>query len=222
MPNIWKTSHVIPIHKKGPTSSPSNYRQISFTCICCRVLEKIINEKILQHLISHNVISPQQHGFRPLKSTTTNLLECVYDWTSSQQRRQKTDIIYFGIQKAFDSVSHSKLLHRVQSCGITGNLLQWLSNFLYHRKQHVLINETISGSIDVTSGVPQGSVLGPMLFLIYINDVVNSLPKDITIKLFAGDFKLNKLLSLDDSVLQRSINSPTSWSRERQLNLAQP
>ena len=120
-PNTWKTAHIIPIHKKGPTSSLSNYRPISLTCTCWRVQEKIINEKILQHLISHNLISPQQHGFRPLKSTTTNLLECVYHWTSSQQRRRQIDTIYFDFQKAFDSASHPKLLNKVQPYGITGN-----------------------------------------------------------------------------------------------------
>ena len=110
------------------------------------VEEKIINITILHHLISLDLISPQQHGFRPLKSTTTNLLECVYHWTTLQQLRQQIDIIYFDFQKAFDSISHPKLLNKVKSNGITGNLFQWLSDFLYQRKQHVLINDSISGS----------------------------------------------------------------------------
>ena len=212
----WKT----PIHKKGPTSLPTNYRPISLTCTCCRVMERIVNKNILAFLSNNGLIKKQQHGFLESKSTCTNLLECVYDWTIALQSKKSVDVVYFDYQKAFDSVSHPKLLQKIQCYGITNNLLLWLSDFLLNRTQRVRVNEILSEPRPVTSGVPQGSFLGPTLFLIFTNDIVDNITKaSVSTKLFADDIKLYAY-SESNQHLQDAITELTHWSDRWQLRLA--
>ena len=221
LPTNWKIACVSPIHKKGPTSWPSNYRPISLTSTCCRVMEKVITKNILTYLSTHNLISHHQHGFLRHKSTCTNLLECVYDWSSSLENCERTDIIYFDFQKAFDSVSHTKLMTKLKGYGISGDLLAWIFDFLSARTQFVRVNGHHSGPREVTSGVPQGSVLGPILFLIYINDITdNPAFEQVSVKLFADDIKIYKTFQPGNLAMQDAVDELVSWSGIWQLNLA--
>jgi len=169
-------------------------------------MERIINKEIQQYLTSNKLITNGQHGFCKKRSTCSNLLECVFDWAYSIESKYHTDIIYFDFKKAFDSVSHPKLLIKLKSYGLDGKLFQWLNNFLSNRRQLVTINNAISDQIDVTSGVPQGSVLGPTLFHLFINDIRDILTDiNVKFKLFADDLKLYSTRSNANNVNDLSI-----------------
>ena len=166
LPNEWKSATVVPILKnKGKATDPSNYRPISLTCICCKLMERLIKNNLYSHLVSNNAITNHQHGFVS-KSTQTQLLECTNMWLDE---KEGVDVVYIDVSKAFDTVSHPKLLNKMASYGIRGKFLNWVSDFLNTRTQTVKVNSSFSEPLPVSSGVPQGSVLGPLLYLIYSN-----------------------------------------------------
>ena len=176
-------------------------------------------------LLSSNnrLISYQQFGFLSKCSTCTQLLDCVNDWTLSLHNRHSVDVIYFDFTKAFDSVSHPKLLHKLQAYGFCGDLLRILANFLQDRTQRVVLPNGTSQFCSVISGVPQGSVLGPVLFLVYINDIVDLFENtNVCTKLYADDIKiyLEITCDTDHATLQDSTNKIYSWSNTWQLKLA--
>ena len=164
LPHEWKHSILTPKFKKGDPSDPSNYRPIALTCTCCKLLESLITSNLVNFLLTHKLISKSQHGFMKRHSTCTNLLESLKDWTLSLANHKSVIVGYIDFQRAFDSISHAKLIHKLISYGIEGNLLYWIQAFLSDRTQSVRIGSTLSSSCMVTSGVPQGSVLGPILF----------------------------------------------------------
>ena len=225
LPTSWKFAIVTPVHKKGPTRDPNNFRPISLTATCCRVMERIINNTLLRYLLDHHLISKQQHGFIQRRSVSTNLLDCLEDWTLNLQSRHVTDVIFFDFKKAFDTVCHSKLLVKLQSYGICGNLLLWIESFLNGRYQSVRVGNAISSAVPVISGVPQGSVLGPTLFLLFINDVVDIF-SDLTVSssLFADDLKLYTRYNLDaaHNDLQTAITRLVEWAELWQLQVSIP
>ena len=175
LPDSWKYATVTPIHKKGPTSDPNNFRPVSLTATCCRVMERVINNQLLHYLLDHHLISRKQHGFIKCKSVCINLLECLDDWTLNLQTRCVTDVIHFDFRKAFDTVCHNKLLSKSNSYGICGNLLSWIEAFLCGRSQSVRIDEAISTPIPVSVPVVFLKevywVRHCFYFLLYINDV---------------------------------------------------
>ena len=170
-------------------ADPTQYRPISLTSICCKIFERSVKTFLNEFITKHNIISEHQHGFQSKKSTQTQLLECSNNWTYWVDKREGVDVVYLDISKAFDSVSHSKLLHKLQKYGIRGKFFNCIKSFLEGRAQRVKVNNSFSKASHVKSGVPQGSVLGPLLFLLYINDVVGSL-KNCSIKIFADDCKV--------------------------------
>ena len=184
-------------------------------------MERIINKSLMHHLIQHKLINRNQHGFVSGRSTVTNLLECTQQWSEALQFRHSVDIIYLDFKKAFDSVAHNKLLTKLQCYGIHGNVVGWLANFLSQRKQRVNVGGILSNIAPVTSGVPQGSVLGPTLFSLYINDLPNIF-KDtcVVCKLFADDVKLYCFPISSEIQLQSALDKVAQWSHIWQLQLA--
>lgn len=222
LPAQWKTASVIPIFKKkGKNSDPSMYRPVSLTCIACKVFEKIIKNQIFAHCSANRIISDHQHGFVQKKSTQTQLLECANYWTYQVDQKNGVDVVYLDISKAFDTVSHPKLLKKLGQFGIKGKFLKWIANFLSDRTQKVTVNGVFSSSASVKSGVPQGSVLGPLLFILYINDIVKTV-LNVQIKIFADDCKLYIAFKKLDGyeMLLRDLIRVFSWFDLNQLRVA--
>jgi hypothetical protein len=220
VPNEWSKSLVTPLFKKGSLSDPKNYRPVALTCVACRVMERIVKDVIVSHLSAHQLIHKKQHGFISRHSTVTQLLECVELWQSQRDFGVPTDVVYLDYSKAFDSVSHQKLVFKLESVGISGNLLLWCRSFLSNRLQAVKLGSTVSEYIPVTSGVPQGSVLGPLFFLVFINDVAE-LPIHGDLRLFADDIKVfNSIRCQNDSNdLSADLTQILQWSNQWQLSL---
>lgn len=150
------------------------------------------------------------------------MLECINDWSIALNIRNSVDVVYIDFQKAFDSVVHSKLIHKLSAYGIVGNLLTWITSFLINRSQSVRVGNCYSDFIPVLSGVPQGSVLGPLLFLLYINDIVDLFGNNLTVKLFADDVKM--YINISDvknvNILQDGLFALSRWASDWQLNIS--
>lgn len=217
VPDEWKLANVTPIFKKGNKSSPGNYRPISLTSVVCKLLETIIRDKIVTFLEENNIIKNSQHGFRNKRSCLTNLLDFFNEVYNSYDEDRAVDIIYLDFRKAFDIVPHKRLIDKVNAHGITGNTKKWIENWLLDRKQRVVINGKESSWCKVNSGVPQGSVLGPILFIIYINDIDEGI--ECKISKFADDTKImNKVTSTENyQKLQNDINTLVDWADKWQM-----
>ena len=164
---------------------PANYRPIFLTCILCKTMEHIIASNLTKHFDRHNILYDLKHGFRERRSCETQLIQLVEDLARNLISGAQTDLILLDFSKAFDKVSHLKLLYKLKMHGICGNTLQWIQSFLIGRTQTVILEGQNSDELTVTSGVPQGSVLGPILFLLYINDLPENVQSQV--RLFADD-----------------------------------
>jgi len=228
VPYLWKLANVSPVYKKGPPNLVENYRPVSITCLTCRVMESIIRRQWIRILIDEKIISYEQFGFISEKSCETQLLDCLNKWCDLVDKGMKLHCIYFDLSRAFDTVPHSKLLNVLRSFGINNCLFDWIKSFLTERKFRVKIHNQFSEWYEVTSGVPQGSVLGPLLFLLYINDLPRHIKFSI-IRLFADDIKLfphTSLTPVDHNTnlfnyeyIQKDVDSIVNYLNERQLIL---
>ena len=213
----WRVACITAIHKKDAKDECGNYRPVSITSIICKLMESIVRDQIVQHMAIHNLFSKKQHGFVPNRNCMTNLLICMEMWTQFDEEGLPVDIIYTDFAKAFDRVPHERLLIKMRALGITGKTLGWIKAFLRGRKQCVRVENECSSWKSVMSGIPQGSVLGPILFVIFINDM----PEVVTnmCQLFADDAKIFSGISSKDDVasLQSDLDNLSEWSDKWQL-----
>ena len=218
LPQDWKTANITPIHKKGSKTSVENYRPVSLTSQVCKTLESIIRDEVVIFYMEHNILSDgSQHGFVPGRSCVSQLLQVLEDWTENLDRGIPIDTFYLYFKKAFDSVAHNRLEIMLESLGIREKLLQWIKGFITGRTQRVVLEGQASEWVPVTSGVPQGSVLGPTLFIA----VIHSLPDEIrsTVKVYADDTKVYRPITnpQDAEQLQEDLDRLVSWSNIWQL-----
>ena len=212
LPKEWKNAHVTALFKKGNRKLASNYRPVSLTSIICKTLESIIRDYIIQHMKENKLFSKKQFGFISGRSTTLQLLNVLDKWSKILDEGGCVDVIYMDFMKAFDKVPHKRLLGKLQSYGIQEPVHGWIKAFLSDRSQRVIVNGSPSDWTSVTSGIPQGSVLGPILFVIYINDLPKRVQSDAY--LFADDTKIFKTIykESDCEMLQDDLDYLQGWS----------
>ena len=218
VPDDWRNANISPIFKKGEKHIAGNYRPVSLTSICCKHMEHILVKHILEHLDNHSILKDCQHGFRSRRSCETQLVTFVQELVDTMPGGGQTDVILMDFSKAFDKVPHQRLLRKLHHYGIRGDVLRWTENFLAQRKQRVILDGTTSEYAHVRSGVPQGTVLGPLLFLVYINDLPDSAKSKV--RLFADDAVLYRQINsrADCETLQRDLDSLLDWESKWQMS----
>jgi hypothetical protein len=211
VPQDWKDANISAIFKKGSRSCAANYRPVSLTSVVCKALEHVIHSHVMKHLEKHHILTDFQHGFRAKKSTETQLILTVHDISKELNKNNIVDVAVLDFSKAFDKVPHRRLISKLQYYGLSGEISTWVKNFLSGRTQQVVIDGHTSLPAAVTSGVPQGTVTGPLWFLLYINDLPNNITSQT--RLFADDCLIYKPIveSTDTSILQKDLELLETW-----------
>ena len=220
LPDDWLTANITAIFKKGKKCDPANYRPVSLTSVTCKLMEHILFRHIMDHLEKYNILSSFQHGFRSNHSCESQLLITVEDLARNLDRGLQTDVLILDFQKAFDTVPHQRLIRKLDFYGIRGTILTWITKWLSARTQQVVVDGEASEPVHVRSGVPQGTVLGPLMFLIYINNIADNMDSATNIRLFADDCLLYRIIRSSDDTdsLQNDLNSLTDWSSKWQMS----
>ena len=220
LPTDWKVANIVPLYKKGNKSLPENYRPISLTSLTCKILEHVVFSSVMSHLEKYNVLDDAQHGFRKKRSTISQLVITVNDFASTLRDQKQTDAILLDFSKAFDKVDHEGLLSKLDHLGINGPLLKWARSFLVGREQRVVVEGMESTPSKVLSGVPQGTVLGPLFFLIDINDISKGLSEGTKIRLFADDSLLYRTIETpsDSAILQKDLDTLQLWFKKNGIS----
>jgi hypothetical protein len=214
VPSDWRSAEVTAIFKKGTKSEPGNYRPVSLTCIVCKILESCVRDAIVNHFTENNLYAECQHGFRRKRSCVTQLLQVMEDFTKIMDEGETVDVIYLDFKKAFDSVPHSRLVQKLAAYGVCGKVKGWVEAFLSNRVQRVRVGEEYSSEESVLSGIPQGSILGPVLFTIFINDLPDSIESKC--KIFADDTKIYGSPKESDK-MQNDLSKLQQWSDQWNL-----
>ncbi|PJE78200.1 hypothetical protein CI610_02867 [invertebrate metagenome] len=213
-PDVWKTANVMPLFKKNDRYSVTNYRPISLLSTVGKVFERVVYKHMHNFMLENSLFYQYQSGFMPGHSTVFQLIELYHNICLALEEKKHTCIIFCDISKAFDRVWHRGLITKLKSYGFTGELIKWLENYLSNRKQKVFINNSFSSLSTIKAGVPQGSILGPLLFLIYINDIADFL--ESVSRLFADDTSL--LVSSHscqeiEQILNRDLEVLNTWAK---------
>ena len=217
VPFEWKEANIIPLFKKGSRNKSENYRPVSLTSVICKLLERLIKDHMVEFLVKHKLLNSSQHGFLKARSCLTNMLCFLEEITKWIDVGSPVDIIYLDFQKAFDKVPHQRLLLKLKAHGIGDSITDWIEQWLTDRRQRVVVDGEVSNWKSVLSGVPQGSVLGPILFLIYINDLDDSITSNVL--KFADDTKLFRKVNTDGDKqhLQNDLDRLVKWSEKWQM-----
>ena len=219
IPEEWKLANVVPVHKKDDKTDVENYRPISLTCLVMKVFENCIRTKVMEKC--KDLINQKQHGFLPSKSCTIQMVPFADNIAQCLNDRSRTDIIYFDFAKAFDSVNHDIILNKLKyDFKVDGLLLKFLISYLKDRTQRVVIGGNQSSTKIVRSGVPQGSILGPLLFVLFINDLHSCVDQCTEIAIYADDTKIwRKIVDYSDSIiLQNDINNLNEWAIKNEIS----
>ena len=211
LPEEWKLANIITVFKKGDKSFVENYRPISLICVPSKVFERCVLNKLRDHLLQ--LLNLSEHGFTPGRSCTTQLVEVLNYIGSLLDSGKQTDVIFMDMSKAFDKVSHAALVNKLANYGIRGSLLNWFSHYLHGRQQRVTTLGATSSKKTVSSGVPQGSILGPILFLLYVNDLPDAV-ENSKVACFADDTKIFRCVDSisDAALLQSDLSNLENWS----------
>ena len=218
VPSDWRKANVCAVFKKGDRTDAANYRPVSLTSIPCKIMEHIVLSNIMSHCDKHSILKHFQHGFRGRHSCETQLIITLDDLHKSLDNNLQSDVLILDFSKAFDCVAHRRLISKLNYYGIKEETNNWIKNWLSDRTQTVILNGHKSSVAPVTSGVPQGSVLGPMLFLLFINDISDGVKSPI--RLFADDCVLYLAIkkTADALQLQKDLSSLESWAQKWQMN----
>ena len=220
VPSSYKFQLVTPVHKKGSRSLPPNYRPISLTPHEIKIFERVLRKKMVEFLENNNLLNCKQHGFRKSRSCLSQLLKQYDDILLNLLNQSESDVIYLDFAKAFDKVDHEILIQKLKNIGIEGKLLDWICDFLNNRDQVVVVDNIFSYIAKVVSGVPQGTVLGPILFLIYLNDISDCL-NSCDLSCFADDTRIYKAISFSEetNLLQQDLYAVSKWSNDNNMKL---
>lgn len=218
VPKDWKKANIAPIYKKDDKHKASNYRPVSLTCVCSKILEHIVVSHLMTHLEKNKILTNLQHGFRRSRSCTTQLLITTSDLQKHFDKNTQVDMCILDFSKAFDVVSHRKLESKLDHYGIRNNILCWITDFLTDREQTVVVDGSSSEPAPVLSGVPQGTCLGPILFLCYINDIAHHITSQM--RLFADDALLYRpIKSIQDQIeMQHDLDLLQNWADAWDMN----
>ena len=218
VPEGWKVADVVAIYKKGDRNTPSNYRPVSLTRISCKTLEHIVFSSIMEHLDHHGILNNFQHGFRKQHSCEAQLVNTIEDLARGLNSREQIDMLILDFSKAFDVVGHRLLLAKLEHYGIRDGNLAWVTDWLTGRTQRVVLDGECSNDAPVLSGVPQGTVLGPLMFILYINDI--NANTNCSIRLFADNCLLYRIVNStsDASHLQWDLNQLCRWADDWQMD----
>uniref|UniRef100_A0A803K1Z4 Reverse transcriptase domain-containing protein n=1 Tax=Xenopus tropicalis TaxID=8364 RepID=A0A803K1Z4_XENTR len=217
VPRDWKKANVIPIFKKGVRSQPGNYRPVSLTSVVGKLFEGLLRDHIQNYVVENAIMSSNQHGFMKDRSCQTNLIAFYDEVSKKLDSGDAVDIIYLDFAKAFDTVPHKRLLSKLRSIGLSEAVCTWIENWLQDRVQRVVVNGTFSTWNKVLSGVPQGSVLGPLLFNLFINDLGEGIMSNVSV--FADDTKLCRPVNSiqDVTSLQQDLDQLAIWAAKWQM-----
>uniref|UniRef100_A0A803JW54 Reverse transcriptase domain-containing protein n=1 Tax=Xenopus tropicalis TaxID=8364 RepID=A0A803JW54_XENTR len=215
VPRDWKKANVIPIFKKGVRSQPGNYRPVSLTSVVGKLFEDLLRDHIQNYVVENGIMSSNRHGFMKDRSCQTNLIAFYDEVSKKLDSGDAVDIIYLA--KAFDTVPHKRQLSKLRSIGLSEVICTWIENWLQDRLQRVVVNGTFSTWNKVLSGVPQGSVLGPLLFNLFINDLGEGIMSNVSV--FADDTKLCRPVNSiqDVTSLQQDLDQLAIWAAKWQM-----
>lgn len=223
-PDIWKSARICPIHKGGDTNDPGNYRPISILPVISKIIERAVFDQLYPFLNSHGIIHDKQSGFRPKHSTMSALLNITEDWYNAIDNGSYVGVVMIDLKKAFDTVNHEVLINKLKTFNIHESSLRWFKNYLTRRKHITVVNGTKSDFANSVCGIPQGSIIGPLLFIMYINDLP-SCTSHANVSMYADDTSLD-VISNNVDILVESLNQDlakvNAWLARNKLSLNVP